>query len=98
MLTLILTIKLICEIALLSLVGRGVLALLTGERRDTNPFYALLRATTQPWVRGAGWLTPSFVLERHHPWVAFWVLGVAWVAATWAKVAVCMQMGVAHCR
>lgn len=98
MLTLILTAKLVCEVALLSLVGRGVLALLAGERRDTNVFYTLFRAATQPWVKGVGWLTPSVVLERHHPWVAFWVLAVAWLSATWAKVAVCLEIGVAHCR
>lgn len=98
MLTLILSLKLICEVALLCFIGRGTLAVLAGQRRDTNPFYAVLRAATQPWVRGAGWLSPSFVLPRHHPWVAFWVLGVAWLVATWAKVAVCLPLGVAHCR
>ena len=98
MLTLILLTKLVCEIALLCLVGRGVLALLAGERRHNNFFYGLLRAATQPWVRGVAWVTPSVVLERHHPWVAFWVLSVTWLIATWAKVAMCLNIGVAHCQ
>lgn len=98
MLTLILMAKLVCEVALLSLLGRGVLALLSGEGRDSNVFYALLRAVTQPWVKAVGWFTPSVVLERHHPWVAFWVLGVGWLGATWAKVTLCLEIGVVHCR
>ena len=98
MLTLILIAKLVCEVALLSLLGRGVLALVSGDRRDTNVFYALLRTATQPWVKAVGWFTPSVVLERHHPWVAFWVLGTAWLWVTWAKVTLCLEIGVAHCR
>lgn len=98
MLTLILTVKLVSEIALLSLLGRALLGVLVGGQRTSNPIYALFCILTQPFVRMARWITPAFVLDRHHPLVAFCVLGVVWILATLAKISVCVQVGMAHCR
>ncbi|AOW14075.1 hypothetical protein LPB72_00085 [Hydrogenophaga crassostreae] len=98
MLTLISAAKLIAEVALLSLFGQWVLGLIIGERRRENLMYQLLQQVGQPFVVIARWLTPKQVLSRHHPWVAFLLLGLAWLALTAAKIAHCVQLGMALCR
>ena len=86
MLTLILAIKLIAEIALMALFGQWVLGLLAGQRKSTNLFYQVLQVLTRPFVRLTRFITPSFVLERHLPLVAFLLLGFLWIAVTIAKI------------
>lgn len=98
MLTLILAIKALNEIALLALLAQGVLAVLTGAGRLHNPVYRLLQVVSQPVVRLARWLSPRPVLDRHVPLVAFILLLWLWLGATLAKLWVCLQAGVASCR
>ena len=98
MLTPILIVKLICEIALCSLVGRGMLVLLTAGKPQGNVVYGLFRTLTQPFVSLVARFTPRFVLPRHHPLAAFLLLAVVWLAATLAKVHGCLQIGMAACR
>ncbi len=98
MLTLIAAVKLLAELALLALLGRGVLAVLAGQRRAENGAYRLLEWLTRPWVRAARWISPPVVLDRHLPLVAFLVLGFVWLLATFAKVSHCLAVGVALCR
>jgi hypothetical protein len=98
MLTVIVAAKLVCEIALLCLVGRGVLAVLAGPARHGNVVYGLLTAATQPFVSMVRPITPKVVLPRHHPWVAFSLLAVAWLALVLTKIFWCLQVGVSLCR
>ena len=92
------SIKLVAEIALMALAGQFLLGLLAGAKRDTNVFYGLLRALTNPFVKGARMLAPKVVLDRHIPLVAFLLLAFAWIFATAAKVQICLDMGVQACR
>jgi hypothetical protein len=98
MLTLISAVKLIAEIALLALFGQWVLGLLTGQKRDKNLFYQLLQQIGKPFVLLARFVSPRFVLERHHPLVAFLILGFVWVMATAAKISHCLKIGVQLCQ
>lgn len=98
MLTLIASIKLIAEIALLALFGQWVLGLLSGQKRDTNLFYQILQQIGRPFVVLARWVSPRFVLERHHPLVAFLILGFVWITATAAKISHCLKIGVQLCQ
>ncbi|MDO9406026.1 MAG: hypothetical protein Q7T87_18520 [Polaromonas sp.] len=98
MLTLVTTVKLLAEIALLALVGQGVVGLLSGAGRERNPFYRVLQLVGRPWVRVARKLSPPVVMDRHLPLVAFFLLLMVWGAATFAKVSICLQIGVAACR
>ena len=98
MLTLALTVKLLTEIALLSLIGQGVVGLMSGQGRARNPVYRLFQLLSQPWVRAARWVAPRIVLDRHVPLVAVFLLLVLWAAATIGKVSICLQMGVALCK
>lgn len=98
MLTLISAIKLIAEIALMALFGQWVLGLLAGQRKGTNLFYQVLQQIGRPFVLLARFVTPRFVLERHHPLVAFLLLGLVWVMATFAKISHCVKIGVQLCQ
>ncbi|HAJ13220.1 MAG: hypothetical protein PHQ87_04300 [Hydrogenophaga sp.] len=98
MLLLISSIKLVAEIALMALLGQGVLGLLAGARRGDNLVYQLLRQVSFPFVRLTRWLTPRIVLDRHVPAVAFLWLVFVWLGAVWAKIAHCLDIGVHLCR
>lgn len=92
------SVKLIAEIALLALAGQWVLGLLAGSRRDQNLFYRLLQVLTNPFVKTVRFITPRFVLDRHIPLAAFVLLASVWLAATIAKINLCLQIGVQACR
>ena len=98
MLLLVSSLKLIAEIALLAFAGQWLLGLLAGRRRDTNFFYRLLQTLTSPFVRGARWITPRIVLDRHLPLVAFLLLTFTWLVATVTKINLCLQSGVNLCK
>lgn len=90
--------KLIAEIALMALLGQWLLGLLAGAKRETNLFYKLLQVLTQPFVRFARLITPRVVIDRHVPLVAFLLLAFGWLAATMAKINLCLQIGVEACK
>lgn len=98
MLAVVIAIKLITEIALLALFGQWVLGRLSGSERDRNPFYGLLQLVGRPWVRAARWISPRSVLDRHLPLVAFLILLLVWCGASFAKISICLQIGLALCR
>ena len=98
MLLLAIAIKLIAEIALLVLLGQGVVGVLAGANKASNPVYRLLQLLGKPWTSAARLVSPRFVPDRHVPLVAFFCLLVVWVAATAAKVGICLQIGLAQCR
>jgi uncharacterized protein YggT (Ycf19 family) len=73
------------EVALYALIGQGVLALLAGNRRDTNPIYQLFRIVTRPMIGLARLITPAFILDRHVPLVAFFLLFWVWIGLAYLK-------------
>lgn len=98
MLLLLSSLKLITEIALLALIGQGLVGLLAGPQREANPFYRLLQAVGRPFVVMARWISPRVVLDRHVPLVAFLGLALAWLLLTSAKIAHCVSIGIEACR
>jgi hypothetical protein len=91
-------VKLIAEIALLALLGQGVLGLLVGAQKENNLVYQLLQLLGRPFVRLARLLTPRLVLERHLPLAAFLLLVFVWLVATLFRISRCLEIGVALCR
>lgn len=89
--------KLVVEIALMALLGRGLLALLAGAGRERNPFYLLLRVLTRPFERAVRTVTPRVVLDAHVPLATFALLLLAWLLATGAKIALCLELGAQAC-
>lgn len=92
------SLKLIAEIALMALVGQWVLGLLAGAKRETNFFYRVLQTVTNPFVRLARLLSPSIVLDRHVPLVAFLLLAFGWLIVTKWKIDLCLEIGVEVCK
>jgi len=65
-----------------ALIGQGVLFVLAGEKREANFFYRLIKLIASPAVWVARRMTPRFVLDKHIPWVALFILIVLGVALT----------------
>ncbi|MBL8326776.1 MAG: hypothetical protein JNJ89_17625 [Rubrivivax sp.] len=91
-------VKLVCEIALLALLGQGLLAVLAGDKRDTNFFYQLLKALTNPFTWLARKITPRQVADRHVGFVAFFLLGIVWAIVTFEKISHCISVQMVGCR
>lgn len=98
MLALASTVKLIAEIALMALLGQGLLGLLAGAKRAQNIFYQVLQIIGRPFVWVARRVTPKLVLDRHVPLVAFLLLVFIWLGATIYKIQACVQIGVEQCK
>jgi hypothetical protein len=90
--------KLLAEIALMSLFGQWVLGLLAGKRREQNLFYQLFQVITRPLIAGVRFVSPRVVLDQHLPLVAFLLLFFVWVVATMTKIDICVRIGVQLCK
>ncbi|MEO7391290.1 MAG: hypothetical protein ABIU58_03885 [Ramlibacter sp.] len=98
MLTVVSIFKLLAEIAMMALLGQGVLALLAGARREQNLFYQLLQVLTRPFLAGTRYITPRVVIDRHVPIVTALLLAFIWLAATITKISICVRIGVEQCK
>lgn len=83
------------EVALLALLGQGVLALLAGSRRHDNFVYRLFLVITGPVVRLCRWITPKVIIDRHLPFVAFFLLFWLWILLAWVKRELCVLSNLA---
>ncbi|MCZ4314001.1 hypothetical protein O4H66_11375 [Comamonadaceae bacterium G21597-S1] len=98
MLLVVTALKLITETALMVLLGQWLLGVLAGARRDGNLAYQLLQMAGRPFVAVARRLSPRWVVDRHLPLVAALMLAFAWLALTFFKINLCLQVGIASCR
>jgi hypothetical protein len=94
--------KLLAEVALLSLLGRGVLGLwlsrLDPARVAANPFWWLLQTLSAPPLWLVARLVPRTFPVRAHAWLAGALMLVLWVLATALKIRWCLDAGVTACR
>jgi hypothetical protein len=89
-LLLIVVAKALAELAGLFLLGRGLLYLLAGHKRDTNLFYQVMCVVTNPLIRFARLVTPKVVIDAHVPYVAFLLVAWVWVVVVfWIIPEVC---------
>lgn len=89
-------VKLVLEIALLALLGQGVVWVLiraVGADPSRNVFYRALEVVVSPFVRLARLITPRAVPDRHLPWAVLGLLVVAYVATLLAIVQTCVGLG-----
>lgn len=98
MLTTLVLVKLVAEIALMALLGRWVLGLIAGARREQNLFWQILDIVVRPFTWSARRITPRLVLDRHVPLVAFLLLALTWIVVTVWRIQICVQIGVHLCR
>lgn len=90
--------QLVLYIALLALLGQGLLFVLAGARRESNLFYQLLRVLGRPFTALVRRLTPARLPDRHVPLVTFWLLLLAYAVVTFEKVSVCLDLNMVGCR
>lgn len=83
------------EVAMLTLLGQGLLAVLAGSRRATNPVYQLFQVVTRPVLRIIRLITPRMILDKHLPYVAFFLLFWLWIMLALLKRYVCTLGGLA---
>ena len=89
-LLLVVMLKALAELAFLFLLGRGLLYVLAGRKREGNLFYQVFCIVTNPLLRAARWLTPRMVLDNHIPFVALVLVAWVWLAIVlWALPAMC---------
>ncbi|HEX9183191.1 MAG TPA: hypothetical protein VF876_08030 [Burkholderiales bacterium] len=90
----IITLRILVEIALFALIGQGALYLLSGANREQNVFYMVLKTIASPAMRFTRWISPKFVVDQHVGWIALLLLAILWVALAVAKQVVgAVEMG-----
>ena len=90
-------VKAVVEIALLALVGQGIVWALiraAGQPPERNFFYRTLQTIAMPVTRPLRWITPKFVADRHIPWAALGLLAGAWAWIFFAILTSCANAGV----
>ncbi|MCF8149329.1 MAG: hypothetical protein K9K30_05920 [Burkholderiaceae bacterium] len=79
----------LAEIALWCLLGRGVLALLTGHRRHDNTVYRVFVILTAPVLKAVRWISPPQILDRHLPYAAGFLLFWLWIGLAYLRGVYC---------
>jgi hypothetical protein len=82
--------QLVLYIALLALVGQGVLYLLAGARREGNFFYRLLQVLSKPFTLPVRMITPRQVSDAQVPLVTFLLLAVLYAVVTFERADLCV--------
>ena len=91
MLTVVVVLKALTEVAGFALLGQGVLYLFAGTSRQQNVIYLALRTVTRPVWRAARAITPGRIGDRHVGWIAFGWIALIWLALTAAKIHLVLQ-------
>jgi hypothetical protein len=81
------------EVAGFVLLGQGLLYVLAGQSRRDNFVYQLFAVVTRPVLKAVRFLTPRFIIDRHLPFVAFFLLFWLWLALAFAKRYLCTLHG-----
>jgi cytochrome b561 len=93
--------QLVLYIALLALVGQGVLYVFAGPKRDSNFFYKLLQVVSKPFTLVVRKLTPKAVADHQVPIVTFLLLVIIYAIVTFERADLCVSaklVGQAGCR
>jgi cytochrome b561 len=101
MLTFLNAVQLVLYIALLALLGQGVLYVLAGAKRESNFFYKLLQVISKPFTLVMRKITPSQVADKHVPLATFAILVVVYALVTFERADLCVKsqlIGQAGCR
>ncbi len=101
MLTVLNVVQLVLYIALLALIGQGILYVLAGAKRDSNFFYKLLQVLSKPFTLPVRKITPKQVSDAQVPLVTFLLLSILYVVVTFEKADLCItsnMLGQSGCR
>jgi hypothetical protein len=90
--------KSLIELSLMFVVGRFILGLLAGAKRQTNVFWQLLDVASKPALWVTRRVSPKLILDQHIPLATVSWLIIAWVLVVMAKIDICLQVGAAACQ
>jgi hypothetical protein len=93
MLTFLNLLQLVLYIALLALLGQGILYVLAGPRRDSNVFYKLLQVVAKPFTWLVRKITPVQVSDTQVPVITFLLLAVIYAIVTFERANLCITAG-----
>lgn len=92
MLTIVVILKGLAEIAGLALLGQGVLYVLAGGGREQNVFYRVIRTITSPVTKATRFVTPrALVPDAYIGVAAFFLVAGLWFALTIVKVKMVLE-------
>ncbi len=74
-----LIVKALLELSGFFLLGRGLLYLLAGQKRQQNIFYQIFEVLTRPLLRVARLVSPRIVVDHHMAYVAFLIIFWIWL-------------------
>lgn len=72
-------VKALLELAGFFVFGQGVFYTIGGPAREQNRLYRLFRVLASPIMKFTRFVTPTYVADRHIPYVAFLLLLWAWL-------------------
>jgi hypothetical protein len=90
--------KSLIELSLMFIIGRFLLGLLAGAKRDTNVFWQLLDVASKPALWFTRKISPKLILDQHIPLATSSWLLIAWVVVVQLKIEICLEMGIAACQ
>lgn len=93
--------QLVLYIALLALLGQGVLYVVAGAHRESNFFYRFLQVLSRPFTRVVRWITPRQVPASAVTAITFCLLAALYLVVTFERVDFCLtsqRVGQAGCR
>jgi hypothetical protein len=90
--------KSLIELSLMFIVGRFLLGLMAGAKKQANIFWQMLDIAAKPalWLTRA--VSPKIILDQHIPLATASWLVVAWVVVTKYKIDLCLSAGAAACQ
>jgi uncharacterized membrane protein len=98
MLTFLNLLQLVLYVALLALLGQGLLFVLAGAKRDSNIFYQLLRIVSKPFTAAVRRMTPAKVADQHVPIVTFGLLLIVYAVISFEKINYCVSVNMVGCK
>jgi len=91
--------QVVLYVAMLALLGQGLLFVLAGAKRDSNFFYKLLQVISKPFTLPMRKVTPRQVADEHVPLITFFLLLViSFIVFVERGYLMCEQLGYTDCR
>ena len=87
--------KALNEVALIFLLGQGILYVLAGAKREQNFVYGLLKTVTAPVLKFTRKIAPRFIVDQHIGLLALFILLVIEAALILAKIALYLDAAAA---
>ena len=83
-------VQLVLYIALLALLGQGILFVLAGGKRDSNVFYKLLQLLAKPFTLPVRKITPKQISDAQVPLLTFLLLIIVYAVVTFERADLCV--------